>query len=352
MEKSKINVAMLTNGFGLVDRGSEVFSKHFYDKCYTRNDVDLTLFGNLDTKRSIGMDNKNRYQIKIPGRHSKALRESYLFNKSWYKKMRFFDDFDVILNNSGFPGCFWLRKYRRLNNIPFVQRVRGPGKEVIIEKMLRPDGMIFLNKHQYQLRKPKNGIVIPNGIDTKRYINDSNQWIDLSNLKRPIILSCGAIAKVKRHECTINAISELGIGTFLLVGSIADNRYFSKINTMAKKKLGKRYVYLGEVDSKRVDYLYQMSDVLAHSSISESFGIVYLEAMASSLPIVTVDDSSRRDIIGDCGYYCDVNNKKSYSDALFSALSAGKSDDSVKNVMKYDWDSVVSSYISYLKSFC
>jgi glycosyltransferase involved in cell wall biosynthesis len=51
--------------------------------------------------------------------------------------------------------------------------------------------------------------------------------------------------------------------------------------------------------------VYRQADVFLHMSQAEPFGIVYLEAAASGLPVVTRDGAAPRWILGDTAVYVD-----------------------------------------------
>ena len=71
-----------------------------------------------------------------------------------------------------------------------------------------------------------------------------------------------------------------------------------------------------------VDEWYKNSDVYIHAATYEPFGLVFLEAMASGLPIVSLDGKGNRDIIenGKNGWIIDEPNALEFADKIIKSL--------------------------------
>ena len=67
-----------------------------------------------------------------------------------------------------------------------------------------------------------------------------------------------------------------------------------------------------------VEKLYQKSDIYVHSSLTESFGLTLVEAMASGLPVVTLDGRGNRDLIvgGKNGYMIYEQDAEQFADRI------------------------------------
>jgi glycosyltransferase involved in cell wall biosynthesis len=81
---------------------------------------------------------------------------------------------------------------------------------------------------------------------------------------------------------------------------------------------------LGSVERKQMPALFRSAEVFLHMSQIEPFGIVYLEAAASGLAIVTHDGETPRWILGDTAIYADSNDSQAVADAIELALEPGK----------------------------
>lgn len=87
----------------------------------------------------------------------------------------------------------------------------------------------------------------------------------------------------------------------LVLAGQADPDAFTRFETQARSALGTRVRLLRNLPRDQVARLYRMADVFAHAATREPFGIVFLEAMASGLPIAAHPWDVTRWIIGDGG---------------------------------------------------
>ena len=91
------------------------------------------------------------------------------------------------------------------------------------------------------------------------------------------------------------------------------------------------------------------SKILIFPSYFESFGIVYLEAMASGLPIVAPDDLARREIIGPAGILTDVDNPQIFASAIEEAINKSWSNIPRRQSEKFSWDEICKMYEQLFK---
>jgi glycosyltransferase involved in cell wall biosynthesis len=209
-----------------------------------------------------------------------------------------------------------------------------------------PDVFIALTKRAAKwARKFSFGVkvkVIPNGVDLGRF-KPTGARLKL-NLLRPIILCVAGGERYKRVEETVRAVAQLQIGSLLLVGG---NETQEKLG---QKLLGARFLRK-KFTHKQMPSVYRSVDVFTLvSQSSEAFGVCYLEALASGLPVVAPDDSLRREILGKYAIYVnDVNNKQEYAKKLQKASKVKKS--RPKEWLKqYDWGKVAKQYEEIFKN--
>lgn len=336
-----VRIALLCNGLGVVNRGAERFSVEFLNHLSDIFDIDL--IGIKDT------GTKSRKEIKIPWRNGRAYWESYLFGRHLYK-YDLLKDYDLIINNSGFPCSYWCNKIRNKYNVPFVTRARGGGREEKLSKYFKPDMMIFLtDQHRKQIAKDAvSSVTIPNAIDVDFYQNHKPPEDLADGLERPIFLSTSAFVGYKRSHLLIKAVEELGNGTLVMAG---DGQLRDETVNLGKGLLGKRFKYLGLVDRNSLLDWYKTADVFVNASGSEAFGVVFLEALSSGIPVVTQNDARRRDIIGDAGVLVDdCSNITSFADGLKIAYAHNWNNNQVEQARKFDWNIIKQLYVETINN--
>ncbi len=81
-------------------------------------------------------------------------------------------------------------------------------------------------------------------------------------------------------------------------------------------------IFTGTVDHEHLSVLYASSDIFVFTSISESYGNVVLEAMASGLPCVIADGGGSRNFIqqGINGFLCRPNEPDDYVNRIIQLL--------------------------------
>lgn len=129
--------------------------------------------------------------------------------------------------------------------------------------------------------------IIPNGID--QYWHDNaycreNSDADLIKRKEIKIVFAGRINRNK-NICTIQKalciLRNKGWKTnFTIAGKVDDKNEFRKIMNYPNTK------YVGNLDREELIKVYRESDVFVMVSYTESFGLVYAEAMSQGLPVV------------------------------------------------------------------
>ena len=93
-----------------------------------------------------------------------------------------------------------------------------------------------------------------------------------------------------------------------------------KLNLNAAKLLPGRFTLLS-IPTERMPTLYQTANVFLHLSKEESFGNVFLEAMACGLPVVAHDAPRLRWIVGNDQYLIDTNDPEAVAKEIISPVT-------------------------------
>ncbi len=80
--------------------------------------------------------------------------------------------------------------------------------------------------------------------------------------------------------------------------------------------------FLGQIDEQEKFELLRMADIYVSTSQHEGFGIVYLEAMASNLPVICYDYGGQTDFLssGANGYVIPLNNEEAFLGACATLI--------------------------------
>jgi glycosyltransferase involved in cell wall biosynthesis len=115
--------------------------------------------------------------------------------------------------------------------------------------------------------------------------------------------------------------------------------------------------FLGFLGHAKLAHLYASSDVFFFPSVTETFGNVVLEAMASGVPCVIADSGGSKDFIrhGENGFLCDPTDAQDFlhriSEIIEQPTLAEKfSEEGIKTTKKYVWENLAGEYFEDLKS--
>lgn len=157
---------------------------------------------------------------------------------------------------------------------------------------------LFKEKYMFE----KNIHIIPTGIEVDRFFEESINPKIVNDLKKKlkitkndkVIVFVGRLADEKNVDFLLNAHQKLIKKNkslkLLIVGDGPDKEKFEGI----AKELGisKNVIFTGKVAWEDIPYYYHVADLFATASKSETQGLTVIEAMASNVvPIVIEDDA-------------------------------------------------------------
>lgn len=110
------------------------------------------------------------------------------------------------------------------------------------------------------------------------------------------------------------------------------------------------------IPHRKLISLYQISDLFVFPSFIETFGIVIVEAMAASLPIITSNVEGCRDLITNNvnGFLCNPENEEEFANNIILLLSDKEKYEEFQfnnknKALEYDWDLIVGKYVELYK---
>ena len=177
-----------------------------------------------------------------------------------------------------------------------------------VEELIVPTKKTYdLFKEKYKVKREVH--IIPSGIDVTRFYEENINKEDVENLRKElglkkddfIILYIGRIAKEKSIDFLINNLCSIKLkipkSKMVIVGDGPDMNALAEL--AYEKKLDKSIIFTGKVSWSKTPLYYQLADVFVTASTSETQGLTVIEAMASSKPVVAIDDESFRLVIKD-----------------------------------------------------
>ncbi len=206
-----------------------------------------------------------------------------------------------------------------------------------------PDAFVGLTSRQAKWAKRINPFIkvyqVPDGVNLEVF-KPLGPKVDIP-LPRPIILMVGALVKEKRMELAIEAVSRLKKASLLILG---EGDYETEIRKLANLKLRGRFM-IKKVGFEEIANYYRSCDLFTLPSWpNEAFGMVYLEALASGLPVVAPNDEQRKEIVGNAGILVDPTDTNAYAQALKMALKIDWGSKPRKQAQKFSWDKIVKKY--------
>lgn len=146
--------------------------------------------------------------------------------------------------------------------------------------------------------KNKSMHLLYNAIDYKKF-HHLIDYEQLNNKEKLILVSIGSLVKKKNHILLIQIANELKRQKINFELNILGDGELRKIleNYITEYRL-EHYVFL-RGNQKSVESWLQNSHIYIHSATYEPFGLAILEAMASGLPVISLDGGGNRDILLD-----------------------------------------------------
>ena len=351
-----MKIAFLNFYSGFIARGGETFVHELANRLAKKNETYVFQAGPASGREKYSVVRINVSMPKVwpewsPIRYPRffvdyyKLKELRFTIKSLTKIIRLRPDIVFPLN--GGWQAFICSLYCRFFGAKLViVGQSGPGWDDRWNLLMKPNLFVALTSRQLAWAKQatiwkQDFVLIPNGVDLDRF-KAAGKKVKLA-LENPIIMMAAASTPDKRVEQGIRAVAGLPTGSLLLLGK---GPLDERVNKLGYELLGKKKFHHVSVSHDQMPAYYRSTDLFTLCSFSsEAFGIVYLEAMASGLPVVATDDESRREIIDGAGVFVkNPDNAEEYSTALAQALATSWENLPRKQAEKFSWDDIAAKY--------
>jgi len=227
---------------------------------------------------------------------------------------------------------------------PFTQFIWKKAKKVITVSQQ--------SRQLAQTHYPVKIEVIPNGIDTTRYLHTS-----LETHNPPCIMYIGRFSPEKNAQLVPKILSHLDDLKWKCV-MVGDGPQMARVKTfIAENQLDDRIELPGWISPQEVDQALLKSDILLMPSLHEGMPMVGLQGLASGLALVMSDVGACPDMVNleKNGFLIEAGDEKGYAHALRTLLSDPKKlrqykKNSIQKVADFDIQKVISSYKNVYQS--
>jgi len=143
--------------------------------------------------------------------------------------------------------------------------------------------------------------VIPTGTDLEPFQNADGKSLRSKNgwQEESVLISVGRLAPEKNWDTLVRAfakVHEKHAGTRLVL--IGDGAARSSLEALAAELgVAEQVTFTGALPFQEIPRYLKAADAFAFASVTETQGLVTIEAMAAGLPVVAVDGSGTRDIM-------------------------------------------------------
>lgn len=309
---------------------------------------------------------------RIDKRHNK-LQKFFHFGQQKYilkdiiRKINLLD-VKLIHTHRLFFGAYASYKLKEIFNIPYVVAIRNSDangfyinniflRNYVIKVLLSASKIVFISTvykdefiknripKKYQTEIDIKSCVVHNGIDGY-FLENVNRSVK-AIIKNEINLICiGDINKNKNQITIIEACNMLinnGYGVKLkLIGNIIEPAYFEKF------KKSDFITYCTYCSKEEIINHLRDSDIFVMPSKTETFGLVYAEAMSQGVPIIYTRgqgfDGQYRE--GEVGYSVRYDDAREIATNILKIYENYQeiSENCVKHASRYDWAIIAKKY--------
>lgn len=305
----------------------------------------------------------------------------YIFHlkhlRIWHDLRQRFDysEFSLVHAASLFSNGYLALKLKEKYQLPYIVVVRDTDINVFFKRLhylrflghkilANADKIIFLSEtyratllDKYVPTKLKaeifnKSVIIPNGIN-EFWLSHLGQPKNMENKRVIKLIHVGTIDQRKNLLATVAAIDILikeGYQvSYTVVGKVKDKAIYERIKKLPYSKI------IPPVSFEDLLKLYRVSDILVVPSKTETFGLVYVEAMSQGLPLIYTKgqgfDGQFSD--GQVGYAVAADNVAEIAEKIKMIILNYEtiSSNCVLSSTKFDWQKITKQYLAMYEEF-
>lgn len=237
--------------------------------------------------------------------------------KGWVKKVVCSVSETIPFNNEGIRGRREFKK-RAIEKVDFFLARTNLAKKALIKEGCNPNKVI----------------VIPHGVDLKKFKIKSEKLKIIRKKEKINILFGGRLEEEKGIKELLKVFKELTSNNKQLaikLKIVGEGSLKEWIKQWIKKNKQDENITIDQYAYYRMPKVYQEADIFVLPSKKtktwqEHFGMVLIEAMASSLPIIATSSGAIPEVLGKCGLLVEEENPAQ----LYQALKRLATDESLR----------------------
>lgn len=357
-----MRIAIIAPGLHRVQRGAEVALEAVGRELARIPNVEVTLFGSGQMRQEepycfIHADNVRRENFehwpKVPVLRNEYVYEELTFLSSLITKFNP-NAFDVTITCSYPFMNWWLRRgHNQPVHIYVTQNGDHPAQSGRSEyAWFDCDGLVCTNQEYFERNQESwNCALITNGVDPNRFSPGAAQRQDFGlPIDSSIALMVSALIPSKRVLDGIRAAAQIPDLHLVICG---DGPERGRVSALGHKLMPGR-IHLLKLPYNSMPDVYRAADVFLHMSMDEPFGNVYLEALATGLPIVAHDNKVSRWILEDTSTLVDTTDVNDVAQGIRDSLAKQANGDIARRrdlvERRFTWQSISRQYFSFLQS--
>lgn len=363
--RQSLRLCVALPGFHRVNRGAEAALEAVARELASRHGFAVTLLGGGPERagepyayRSLPLRPREAFEHwpRVP-----PFRNEYRWEEGSFVRplLRAFQpaDYDLTLTCS-YPFVNWALRLRRRGGRPrhvFVtQNGDWPARRLNAEyRFFSCDGLVCTNPEFHDRHAARwRCALIPNGLDPARLRPGPADCAALGlPADRPVVLMVAALIPSKRVLEAVRIVARQPDAHLLVVGDGPLRAEFDELaGRLLPGRWQRRTAGLDEMPG-----LYRAADVFLHMSREESFGNVYIEAMACGLPVVAHDYATTRWIFAEAAEHArlvDTDDEAAVSAALAEAWAAPRDRAAARHELiarRFGWPGIGDRYAEFLR---
>jgi glycosyltransferase involved in cell wall biosynthesis len=213
------------------------------------------------------------------------------------------------------------------------------------------DGLVCTNPEYFERNRARwRSALIPNGVDVARFAPRASSRARFGLPEdAPVALIVSALIESKRVVEGVRCAARVP-GLHLVVAG--DGELRERVDACGRELLGERYRRMTIAHEAMPD-LYRAADVLLHMSKGEPFGIIYVEALATGLPVVAHETSATQWTLEDQAFLVDTTDEVATARELSRALGArSPAQVTARRALaeqRFSWKKIASTYLAFFE---